>query len=176
MRGMRAEGWIALGVVLWVAWALVSNRIVALSVRGTLDSGVVLLGFRVYARVFHRLTVEGAERVPRGSRAGPLIVVCNHTSGVDPILVQAVCPFEVTWTMAHFRSPPRSGTIPVTWSRRFPLPGRCLVWAAHGNNNTSIESGVPRRPFRCGSGTASPQLGEPMSKSAFFLEKLRKAC
>jgi 1-acyl-sn-glycerol-3-phosphate acyltransferase len=27
-------------------------------------------------------------------------VVCNHTAGVDPLLVQSACPFEVRWMMA----------------------------------------------------------------------------
>jgi 1-acyl-sn-glycerol-3-phosphate acyltransferase len=28
------------------------------------------------------------------------MIVCNHTAGVDPALVQAACPFEIRWMMA----------------------------------------------------------------------------
>ncbi|MBZ0172957.1 MAG: 1-acyl-sn-glycerol-3-phosphate acyltransferase [Phycisphaerales bacterium] len=30
-----------------------------------------------------------------------MIVVCNHTAGVDPILVQSACPFFIRWVMAQ---------------------------------------------------------------------------
>src|SRR5690606_15597843 len=33
--------------------------------------------------------------------AGPLIVVANHTAGVDPILTSAACPFQIRWIMAQ---------------------------------------------------------------------------
>ncbi|HPO94249.1 MAG TPA: lysophospholipid acyltransferase family protein, partial [Phycisphaerales bacterium] len=64
---------------------------------------------RVYARAVHGLRVEGREHIPgsrcadgssrREGEVGPLIVVCNHTAGIDPVLVQCACPFEVRWMM-----------------------------------------------------------------------------
>jgi 1-acyl-sn-glycerol-3-phosphate acyltransferase len=38
--------------------------------------------------------------LPQGRVAGPLVVVANHTAGVDPVLLQAVVPFEIRWLMA----------------------------------------------------------------------------
>lgn len=62
-------------------------------------TGLTVVGFRVYARLVHGLEVSGLEHVPpRGS--GPLIIVANHTAGVDPVLVQTVVPDEVRWMMA----------------------------------------------------------------------------
>jgi 1-acyl-sn-glycerol-3-phosphate acyltransferase len=98
-------------VMLWLLWAYFSNRVMALSIRGTIDSGVVMVCMRIYARIVHRLRVEGRERIPRDRVAGPMIVVCNHTAGVDPLLVQSACPFEITWTMAEDMRLP--------WAERF---------------------------------------------------------
>jgi len=39
-------------------------------------------------------------QVPDSPFAGPLIIVANHTAGVDPLLIQAACRFEVRWLMA----------------------------------------------------------------------------
>lgn len=54
----------------------------------------------VYVRRVHRLRVLGAEHIPDGRHAGPLLIVANHTAGVDPLLVQSACPFFVRWMMA----------------------------------------------------------------------------
>ncbi len=58
-------------------------------------------GGRVYARFFHDLRVSGREHIPASPSPGPLIVVANHTAGVDPILVTASGPFEIRWVMAQ---------------------------------------------------------------------------
>lgn len=61
------------------------------------------LAFRlvqVYSRTFHHLRATGTGHIPRTRTPGPLVVVCNHTAGVDPLLVQAACPFEIRWMMA----------------------------------------------------------------------------
>lgn len=50
-----------------------------------------------YARIFHRLEVRTPCPLPR---EGPAILVCNHTSGLDPMLVQSVCPRLITWMVA----------------------------------------------------------------------------
>lgn len=62
--------------------------------------GIARILARVYARVVHRVTVEGIHNVPFEPHPGRLIVTVNHTSGVDPILVQAACPFDIRWMMA----------------------------------------------------------------------------
>lgn len=91
--------WIILAVVALFGWAWVSRWLLN-NPRGDLETGLVLLLVRVYARVCHRLRVEGKENIPPSIRAGPLVVVVNHTAGVDPALVQAACRFEIRWVMA----------------------------------------------------------------------------
>lgn len=98
--------WIVLILVLWFAWALLVRWIVGVRPRGDdgYASAVVRL-FQVYARRWQRTTYEGLEHIPgsdgEGAPVEPLIVVCNHTAGIDPILVQAACPFEIRWMMAQ---------------------------------------------------------------------------
>ena len=48
-------------------------------------------------------TNEGAENIPSWHPGdplpGPLVVVGNHTAGIDPLLVQSACIFEIRWLM-----------------------------------------------------------------------------
>jgi len=58
----------------------------------------VLQGITVcYARIYHGLTVARSPHLPK---KGAAILVCNHTSSLDPILLQAICPRLVRWMMA----------------------------------------------------------------------------
>lgn len=50
-----------------------------------------------FARVWHRTSVVQPCRLPRH---GPAILVCNHTSSIDPLLLQAFCPRLIRWMMA----------------------------------------------------------------------------
>ncbi len=70
-----------------------------------------MLAVRGYARVFHRLRVKAAERIPATRSPGPLIVVANHASGADPLLIQAACPFEITWIMGADMAHPWLGAL-----------------------------------------------------------------
>jgi len=49
------------------------------------------------SRVYHRVEVL---RPPRLPRRGPAILVCNHISGLDPLLIQSVSRRVITWMMA----------------------------------------------------------------------------
>lgn len=51
----------------------------------------------LYSRLFHNVTVLSPARLPR---RGPGILVSNHTSGLDPVLIQAVCNRLIVWMMA----------------------------------------------------------------------------
>jgi 1-acyl-sn-glycerol-3-phosphate acyltransferase len=62
--------------------------------------GIAMILTRIYTRVVHRLSIDGLHNVPISPQPGKLVVVINHTSGVDPILVQVACPFEIRWMMA----------------------------------------------------------------------------
>ncbi len=52
----------------------------------------------LFTRVYHNLTVLAPARVPR---VGPAIVVCNHISSLDPLLLQSTCTYRlIMWMMA----------------------------------------------------------------------------
>ena len=85
-------------VLLALGWVC---RRLLLNPRADVTTGLVFHVLRFYASRVHNLTVDGLEHIPDSRTPGPLIVVANHTSGVDPLLIQAVCPFEVRWLMAE---------------------------------------------------------------------------
>ncbi|MHC4976799.1 MAG: lysophospholipid acyltransferase family protein [Planctomycetota bacterium] len=111
MASMVTGLWISLAILAWVGFALLANWIESLSVRGTLDSGAVMVGIRLYSRLVHGLTIQGRENIPSRRDRRAMIVVCNHTAGIDPLLVQAVFPYEITWTMAQ--------DMRLAWAERF---------------------------------------------------------
>ncbi|MCC5823733.1 MAG: 1-acyl-sn-glycerol-3-phosphate acyltransferase [Phycisphaerales bacterium] len=63
-------------------------------------TGLLYIAGRTYARLVHRLRVE-TEPGALSDIDGPLIVVSNHTAGVDPLLVSAGCPRRIGWIMAE---------------------------------------------------------------------------
>lgn len=87
--------------LLWLILIVIGLRVRALATRGDVLSGLALLGIRGYARLVHGLRVGGRENIPSRDEEGPLIVVSNHTAGVDPLLIQAACGFEIRWLMAE---------------------------------------------------------------------------
>jgi 1-acyl-sn-glycerol-3-phosphate acyltransferase len=52
---------------------------------------------RFVARLWHRTVVVRRPQLPKH---GPVILVCNHTSGLDPFILQAVLDRVVIWMMA----------------------------------------------------------------------------
>lgn len=94
-------------VVLWIILVFVSlvlggifARHVFRNPRGDFDSGIAFLIGRSYVRLVHHLRVHNREHIPAARCPGPIILVANHTAGIDPILIQASCPFEIRWIMA----------------------------------------------------------------------------
>lgn len=59
---------------------------------------VLVFGGRLFSRLYHRISVLSPQRLPL---TGPAILVCNHISGLDPVLLQSVCPRLVVWMMAR---------------------------------------------------------------------------
>lgn len=51
-----------------------------------------------FTHYYHRLKVLSPCRIPA---TGPAILVCNHTSGLDPALLQSACPRLIAWMMAR---------------------------------------------------------------------------
>lgn len=68
-------------------------------------AGIAYLFMRLYARLVHGLRVEGREHIPPRRGHGPIVLVANHTAGVDPILIQAAMAAEVRFLMARDMQP-----------------------------------------------------------------------
>jgi len=52
----------------------------------------------LFTRVYHNLTILSPAQIPR---IGPAIVVCNHISSLDPLLLQSACTYRlIHWMMA----------------------------------------------------------------------------
>jgi len=85
---------IGVAVFAWFSAWLLRNP------RGDVEAGLLWHFARTYSAAMHRMRVVGKEHLPADRNPGPLILVINHTAGVDPVLVQAACPFEVRWVMA----------------------------------------------------------------------------
>lgn len=99
-------------LVVWLLFAAACARIVLDQPRERprlQDEPLVGLAYqfvRVYVSLMHRARATGLAHVPAGhvagaGRGGPLIVVSNHTAGLDPLLIQAFLPREVTWMMGR---------------------------------------------------------------------------
>lgn len=91
--------WAILVFGVLLAWAFICARVMQ-NPRGDVDIGLIWRASQLYVRLVHRLRVRGLENRPDRRHPGPLILVVNHTAGVDPLLVQALCPFEIRWMMA----------------------------------------------------------------------------
>lgn len=105
-----------------VAWMLVLLGIAVLKrhelrcvpeegYRTALAAAGLLWIIRTYTRLWHRLDAYGMDSIPdlglRSDASGrpiagqrPVIVIANHTAGIDPLLIQASIDFEPRWMMA----------------------------------------------------------------------------
>ena len=50
-----------------------------------------------FTRIYHRLEIRSPLKLPRRGKA---IIVCNHTSGLDPLLIQSASRRLIVWMMA----------------------------------------------------------------------------
>jgi len=53
---------------------------------------------RLFTRNYHRITVVSPPPIPE---MGAAILVCNHVSGLDPLLIQSACRRMIVWMMAR---------------------------------------------------------------------------
>ena len=53
---------------------------------------------RLFCRTYHNVDSCCPQRIPR---TGPAILVCNHVSGLDPMLIQSACSRLIIWMMAR---------------------------------------------------------------------------
>jgi 1-acyl-sn-glycerol-3-phosphate acyltransferase len=128
---------------------------------------------RMYARVYHRLEVISPSRLPP---SGPGIIVCNHTSGLDPHLVQSACRRLISWMMAREYYEIRMikpmldamGTIPVSRNGRDMSATRAAMRAlARGQMLGIFPEGriEPTRqllPFQTGAAMMAIKTGVPV--------------
>ena len=98
-------------VAAWLALIVFSRWLRLAHIRPDDFEAAMLVRFmRAYARVVHRLRVEGAENIPSPEAAlsgRGLIVAANHTAGIDPLLIQAALEFEPRWMMAEDMRAPK---------------------------------------------------------------------
>lgn len=90
-------------ILIWLLFAALANLLVR-GPRPDPGTGAAFLLVRVYAALRHGLRVAGRENIPPSETldARPLIVVANHTSGVDPLLVQVALPgIFIRWVMGR---------------------------------------------------------------------------
>lgn len=53
---------------------------------------------RLFGRAWHHVELLSPCRMPA---TGPAILICNHSAGLDPVVLQATCPRLITWMMAR---------------------------------------------------------------------------
>lgn len=99
------------GLVLWVLvsfGALVGFGFVARRLcdnpRNDPATGILSSILRFYVRAVHRIRYTGLETIPPAGR--PTLFVCNHTAGIDPLLVHLASGHDIRWMMAgNMRTP-----------------------------------------------------------------------
>jgi 1-acyl-sn-glycerol-3-phosphate acyltransferase len=53
---------------------------------------------RLFCRTYHKVETRRPAHLPR---TGAAILVCNHVSGLDPLLIQSTCSRLIIWMMAR---------------------------------------------------------------------------
>ena len=95
---MSMSGVLVLGGV-WLLW---TAAVAAARLMDSDDSdparGLFRLVMLGYSRIVQRLAVSGEVPAPRPT-GRVLLIVANHTTVIDPIVVQAALPYEVRWVM-----------------------------------------------------------------------------
>ncbi len=91
---------IAIILALWVLLALLVRALLR-NPWGTVPHGIFWLLGGPYRRFVHHLRVIGRADLLHHPPPGPLIIMANHTAGVDPILIQSVCTRPIRWIMAE---------------------------------------------------------------------------
>lgn len=127
----------------------------------------------LFARVYHQLDVQAPCCLPR---KGPAILVCNHTSGLDPLFLQAPCNRLITWMMAaeYFDVRPLAGifrtldVIPVQRSGRDTAAMRAAMRALEQGRvlgifpEGRIETSRELLPFQTGVALMAIKTGVPV--------------
>ena len=91
IRALGYAGWLLVIVAIWNLRRLMSA--------GPMDSRFVNILWhlvRAYALSWHRLQWVNRHHVPS---SGPVILASNHTTGLDPFLIQIAVPRTIRWVM-----------------------------------------------------------------------------
>jgi len=158
-------GWVAINVAVRLFVVPWLRRQCA----GDAVAGGLWLVLRGYCGMVHRAAWTGHESIRmQGGTAeldrarGPLIVVSNHTAGLDPLLIQTGCRFRIRWMMAADMMVPalewlwrRERVIPVHFDGRDAAAAREAMrhLEAGGVLGVFPEGGIARPP-----GTIQPFL------------------
>jgi 1-acyl-sn-glycerol-3-phosphate acyltransferase len=110
---------------------------------------------RLLGRVYHDLQVRTPCPLPR---SGPAILVCNHISGLDPILVQAACPRLIRWMMAREYRDLKQLRWLYEWIGTIPVDRKGRDMAATRAALAALEDGYILGIFPEGKWSASGQL------------------
>ncbi|MEM7755128.1 MAG: lysophospholipid acyltransferase family protein [Planctomycetota bacterium] len=100
---LQLAAWITLGVLALLGVLVVGiwgRQVLNNPKDGEFDAGVLFWLARRYNTWVHALRIRGRHNIPKERTPGPLIVVSNHTAGLDPVIIQADCPFFIRWMMA----------------------------------------------------------------------------
>ena len=128
---------------------------------------------RVFVRGYHALDVLSPPRLPR---QGAAILICNHTSGLDPHLLQTPCHRLITWMMAreYYEIPGiktilrKVGMIPVARNGRDMAAMREAMRTLHNGKvlgvfpEGRIETSRELLPFQTGVAMMAIKTGVPV--------------
>jgi len=93
-----------LGVVEILLAAALMNALVAIYIFTLVPEFLMRFMVWILIHSVYRVRKSGVEHIPD---EGPAVLVCNHVSYVDPLVISAVCRRPVRWVMDHriFRFP-----------------------------------------------------------------------
>jgi len=138
-----------------------------------LASRVLQAANRVFTHSYHRVEVFAPCKLPK---SGSAILVCNHTSALDPHLIQSPCRRLITWMMAKefydlwYLKPvfEQLGVIPVTRSGRDTSATRAAMRALKNGQLVGlfpegrIENSREFFPFQTGVALMAMKTGVPV--------------
>ena len=107
----------SLALLTWLLFAAACHALHRRSPRADIPGQIVWAILVAYVHLVHRVRYQGLELIPRThpipdapngwrNASGPLIIVANHTAGIDPILLNRACPFDIRWMMLRTMMPP----------------------------------------------------------------------
>ena len=93
-----------LSIPMLFAVAAICNAVVAVFIYGLVPEFLLRFVAWVLIHPFYRLKKRGVEHIPH---EGAALIVCNHVSFVDPVILMAVSPRPIRFVMDHriFRTP-----------------------------------------------------------------------